>query len=160
MAETTGRANCPCCNSQNCERHRMATSTIESWVTPKAVAECLERTRERALAAEAEAEKWRNAHKSRVKCPEGHSAKDSRGECPWCDAEKILAERDVARAFRRAADSECASTMADMVRLRAENNRLKAELADLEPLLLAREEELEALKTELGLDIPEPKKFA
>ena len=33
-------------------------------------------------------EKWRNAHRSRIKCPNGHAPKDSRGPCAWCDAEK------------------------------------------------------------------------
>lgn len=48
--------------------------------------------RERCLKAEAEADKWRNAHRSRVKCPNGHGAGETRGACPWCDAEANAAE--------------------------------------------------------------------
>ena len=35
-----------------------------------------------------EIKQLRNAAKSRIKCPEGHTPKDSRGPCWFCDAEK------------------------------------------------------------------------
>lgn len=53
---------------------------------------------ERANKAEAEAAKWRNAHKSRVKCPNGHSPRESRGPCWYCDAERNASEVERLRA--------------------------------------------------------------
>lgn len=49
------------------------------------------------LALLKEIKQLRNAAKSRIKCPVGHTPKDSRGPCWFCDAEKNSKELKRAR---------------------------------------------------------------
>lgn len=80
---------------------------------------------------DAEIARLKNAAKSRLKCPEGHSPGESRGPCWFCDAQanhadvnNITLRLDDAGVVRGDLDARVESVLAD-------NARLKAELAAL-----------------------------
>lgn len=75
------------------------------------------------LALLKEIKQLRNAAKSRIKCPEGHTPKDSRGPCWFCDAEKNAV---ILGALRKGCDSILAEVLEGGI---AAANMLRAEQA-------------------------------